>query len=152
MLFWLFDKPNRTVSGWTVPAVALVSGTYDTLLDYAALHTVSSPNLKGYGTSAMSLWMSTESFGSSLGAVGAKLVSANSFDSHWPLTPIGLASLDAGQVGRHGELFDLWFGSTAANHGDTYPGDATRQFVQFGDLVFPWDGLPGDAGSTPETA
>lgn len=151
VLFWLFDKPSRTVAGWTLPAVALASGTSTTLLNYSALQSVATPKLMGWGgTAAMTIWMSTESFGSALDAVGAKLVGANAYDTNWPLTPIGLASLSP--AGRHGELVDLWFGSTGANHGDTYPGDLSRQFAQFGHVVFPWDGTPSVNGSDPVTS
>ena len=152
VLFWLFDRASRTVSGWSVPAVALVTGGDDTNLTYQALHSVATPNLWGYGTDAMTLWMATESFGSTLDGIGAKLVGANAFDLNWPLTPIGLASLTSLQAGRHGELVDLWFGPVAASHGDTYPGDGTKQLVQFGHLVFPWDGTSGDPGTTPDVA
>lgn len=150
VMFWLFDKPAQTVSGWSQPAVALATGVYDGNVTYAALHTVSTPNLRGQGTSApMSFWMSTESFGSSPAALGAQFTAGNAFDSNWPLTPIGLACLDSGQTGRHGEIVDLWFGSSSAHHGDTYPDDGSRQLVQFGHLVFPWNGTPDEDGSTP---
>lgn len=150
VLFWLFDKPKVPVAGWTQPAVALATGVYDGNVTYAALHAVSTPNLWGQGRSApMALWMSTESFGNALGGVGAKLSGPNAFDGHWPLTPIGLASLSGGSIGRHGELFDLWFGSAQATHGDTYPGDGSRQLAQFGHLVFPWDGTPEKTGTDP---
>lgn len=150
VLFWLFDKPARTVAGWSLPAIALATGSYDGNVTYQALHTVSTPNLRGYAPSApLSFWMSTESFGSSPAAIGAQLTGSNAFDSNWVLTPIGLACLDPGQRGRHGEIADLWFGSSGANSGDTYPDDGSRQFAQFGHLVFPWDGTPEEDGSTP---
>lgn len=152
VLLWVFDRATRTVAGWSSPGVALATGTLDGNVTFDALHSIATPNLRGFGTAPMRLWMSTESFGSGVAAVGSKLVGTNAFDLNWPLTPIGLASLDPGQVGRHGELSDLWFGSAGANHGDTYPGDTSRQFVQFGHLVFPWDGTPSVDGSVPEIA
>ena len=153
VLFWLFEKPSRPVAGWALPAVALATGVDNGNVTYAALHTVASPNLWGYGsTGKMGIWMSTESFGNGLAAVGAQFAGPNAFDGNWPLTPIGLASIDGGSPGRHGELADLWFGSTTPGHGDTYPGDTSRRFAQFGHLVFPWDGTPEVDGTTPETA
>lgn len=150
-MFWLFDRARNPVANWDIPAVLLISGGGAIgALSYAALQSI--PRAKGYGTAPMEIYMSTESFGSPVASVGAKFVGANAFDGNWPLTPIGLASLTEGHRGRHGELFDLWFASAGANHGDVYPGDGTRQFVQFGHLVFPWDGTPYQAGSIPRTS
>lgn len=147
---WLFDRARNPVANWQEPAAALASlWDGDDLLSYAALQSPSEPRLWGHGDAPMQLFMSTESFGQSAGAVGALLDGPNDFDQSWPLTPIGVASLTGGQRGRHGELFDLWFGSTGAQDGDTYPANETRQFVQFGHLVFPWDGTPQQAGSIP---
>ena len=47
---------------------------------------------------------------------------------------------------RLGSVYDLWYGSTAVGQGDTYPNDSTRQFVQFGHFIFPWN------GTAPQTA
>lgn len=147
-LFWLFDRPRNPVANWPVPAVVLNSIDL-TALDYSQLQSTDEPLLRGYGVEPMKMFMSTESFGLPAAAIGAQMLGPNDFDGNWPLTPIGIASLDAGQRGRHGELFDLWFGSVGANHGDTYPGDGTRQLVQFGHVVFPWDGTPQQPGSIP---
>jgi hypothetical protein len=54
--------------------------------------------------------------------------------------------MDVGQRGRHGEIADLLFGPSSASHGDTYPDDGSRQLVQFGHLVFPWDGSTPSIG------
>lgn len=144
----LFDKPRNPVVNWPVPAVMLDSLEYS-VLDYSKLQSTDTPLLRGYGVEPMKMYMSTESFGLPATAIGAQMLGPNDFDGNWPLTPIGVASLDAGQRGRHGELFDLWFGSVGANSGDTYPGDGTRQLVQFGHMVFPWDGTPQQPGSIP---
>ncbi len=59
-----------------------------------------------------------------------------------PLCPIGLltTSSAANAYGRDGELFDMWFGRTNLITGSTYPGDGSKAFAQFGQLVIPWDG------------
>jgi len=64
----------------------------------------------------------------------------------WPIMPIGLLSTTGMHRGRKGALYDIWWGSTAAGSGNTYPEDGSNQFVQFGHLIFPWN------GSTPEIA
>ena len=76
---------------------------------------------------------------------------ANELSSEWPLWPIGAVSeatdgsptdlrQGVGVLGRLGNLFDVWFGSTGVSTLDTYPADASQQFAQFGQLVVPWNG------------
>jgi hypothetical protein len=65
----------------------------------------------------------------------------NQFVNAYQLCPIGLYSNTATKLGRVGRLVDLWWGSSAIALGSTYPltGD-TREFVQFGAVVYPWNG------------
>jgi hypothetical protein len=42
--------------------------------------------------------------------------------------------------GKVCNIIDVWEGPTNANDGMTYPYDNTRQFVQWGPLIVPWDG------------
>lgn len=58
----------------------------------------------------------------------------------YPLGPIGLYSPTTGKRGRKGAIFDIYWGIGANVSGDTYPNDGSKQMVQFGDMVFPWDG------------
>jgi hypothetical protein len=53
------------------------------------------------------------------------------------LFAIGIASNTSTASGRHGVVYDLWWGINSYANGDTYPGDASRQFVQLGDLIVP---------------
>lgn len=72
----------------------------------------------------------------------------NDLTDEWELLSIGLVGEMTGGYqatgpsgrGRFGRLFDLWYGSTRRQTGDTYPNDNTRQFAQFGALVVPWNG------------
>lgn len=149
VLFWLFDRVRNPVTGWSTPAAMLAVGDATSTAHYARLQSPTTPSLRGYGSALMHLFMSTESFGSTVEGVGSQLEGPNDFDLNWPLTPIGLACLDDGHKGRHGEIADLWFASKGANDGDAYPSDGSRQFVQFGHLVFPWDGTAEDDGTNP---
>lgn len=58
----------------------------------------------------------------------------------YPLGPIGLYCSTAGKRGRKGAIFDLFWGLGSNASGDTYPNDGSKQMVQFGHLVLPWDG------------
>lgn len=56
------------------------------------------------------------------------------------LYPVSLWSETATVRGAVGNWKDLWCGNVGANDGDTYPNDATRQFVQVSDFIVKWDG------------
>lgn len=66
---------------------------------------------------------------------------ANSITSEYPMMPVGVHSNATGFVGRHGYLKDLYWGSEnfKAEIGASYPDDGSRDWVQFGSLIFPWD-------------
>lgn len=64
---------------------------------------------------------------------------ASEFDTSYPMLPMGLACYNSGYRGRCGVVFDLWSGCPSLLEGDTYPSDGTKQFVQMGDLILPWD-------------
>ncbi|CAB4196546.1 hypothetical protein UFOVP1290_66 [uncultured Caudovirales phage] len=58
----------------------------------------------------------------------------------YPLSAIGLWSATRTTLGLKGIIPDLYFGLHTTSTGDTYPGDGSKQWAQFGDFVFPWDG------------
>lgn len=58
----------------------------------------------------------------------------------WPLFGMSLWSVTTSHRGRRGEIKDWWWGSITRTTPDTYPGDGSKQFVQWGDTVLPWNG------------
>lgn len=65
---------------------------------------------------------------------------SNSLSLEGTLTSIAIVSESPGKTGRHGELFDLWFGrDDAMKTGDTFPADETALRLAIDDVVFPWD-------------
>jgi hypothetical protein len=100
-------------------------------------------------------YATAEFCGSGTGGTGVLsfFSTANPSDGNaWPILPIGLVTVTnpTYAYGRNGELFDLWWGSTTVITGDTYGASAgvdDFQFVQFGNMIFPWDGA-----STPQIA
>ncbi len=75
------------------------------------------------------------------GIVGSQLTSiAELQGSAHNMFQVSLWSETATARGAVGVLVDLWAGNTGAADGDTYPNDTSRLFVQFGDLILPWDG------------
>lgn len=87
---------------------------------------------------------SAESFGNS--GVGAyNGLQAELQAGGYPLVPLGLSSGTAGAQGKAANRYDWWIGrTTGASDGDHY---GNTEFVQLGNLVWPWDGTPGVPGT-----
>ena len=75
------------------------------------------------------------------GSLVSSVSAVSDINSAWLFSPVGLYCNTAGVKGRLGYISDIWWGaSSGVGSGDTYPDDTTRQFVQFGNMVFPWNG------------
>lgn len=145
---WLFDKLSNPVTGMTNPSICMVlanAAGSGTTLTHANL----SSTIGGVGSDVstiMTYFLTSEGF-SAAGLVTAFFnTNPNQISSEWPITSVGAASTTTGKTGRHGRMGDLWFGSSSGTitDGSTYPSGVSRQFVQFGVVVLPWD------GSTPQ--
>lgn len=86
----------------------------------------------------ISLYLSAEAYNTTLLTNGLQI--PNDFTSEYPMLETGLVSTTAPYVGKIGKLSDLWFGVTNFTGSPTYPNDNTRQFVQHGILITPWNG------------
>ena len=145
--------PQNPVAGWATPSIVGYVGatnlstnqlTYQRLWSAAAF--------KGREAGVVGdIVMTSEGF-NGVGA-GQALTTANDFTLAWPFFSIAFASQTVGMRGRLTGMnpvqrgcWDLWFGSTTISEGSTYPAAGTNDFVQFGHLIFPWD------GSVPVTA
>lgn len=140
-LVGIFDKPANPVSGWTVPFVSAWSTS------------LAAANLSG-NSASMVTRANSASCGLLFGCEGGSLATsqivtentvgygniANELSGEWPIAPLGVIGRTSGARGRHGSMVDLWYGSTGASSGDTYPATGL-QFAQFGSLVIPWDGV-----------
>jgi len=135
--FWSFSKPANAISGWSNPSLAVALGSASTgVITYANLNTAANGKSK-VGSTTCSFYMTGEAFG---GSMLGQQMGKGQISNNWPIAGIGLASATALCVDRYGTVYDLWWGADTASEGATYPDDATRTFVQFGVLVFPWDG------------
>ncbi len=146
--FWLLDRPQDPVTGWTNPYVGMVRGqaagtaltTYNNLVNTAP----STNLLRGrHSTFNFDANFTTELYGTSTIYLGDRLQLPNDISGEYAIVPCGFASETASAVGRHGNLFDLWMGPANVHSGDTFPLSATRQFVKFGDLLLPWNSAEG---------
>ena len=132
--FWLFDRPTA-LAGWSNP-----SGSFLTA-DSAPLYT--GPNDNAWlqscinGMNVLS-HLTAEFYVSS--AVGQSQTTVNSVSNEWPINRIGIACTTSGAYGRHGEMSDIWWGSTTPSTNDTYPASGTlKQFIHIGNMVLPWN-------------
>lgn len=136
---WIIERAKNPIAAWTTPNFAGAIGAGATeVATYANWNDAARCNSR-IGTAAVTFYMTSAFYGSA--TVGENQTYPDDNSLEWPINSIGLASLTAAhRGGRKGEVFDLYWGSTAVQIGTTYPEDGTKQFAQFGHLVFPWNG------------
>lgn len=134
----IIDKPANAVTGWTNPSVWSWFASTPTI--YSQYFTTY--NFRGrVGSTLGSFVALQEGWNNSLASQDATWGNiANEVSSEWPMLPLGMACNTAGVRGRHGSFYDLWAGSASVATGDTYPGDGSNQFAQFGCIILPWNG------------
>lgn len=137
--YWLLEKPANPTTGWSNPSVFAAVASSPTI---AALTSTATPPWRmRSGSTTGNVTANVEGNNNALLPSDATVGNiANEIDSGWPMFPIGFACYTTGIRGRHGSINDLWMGSSSVASGDTYPGDASNQFAQFGILIFPWNG------------
>lgn len=95
-------------------------------------------NAKFFGVSAASAFMATEGWGA--GPSYAQVGGASNFTSASPILPVCLWSTTVSNRGRIGTLVDGWLGLSTNATGTAYPDTGTtRQFVQHGVFITPWN-------------
>lgn len=148
--YWLVAKvkdPTGTLdpyTGWDPAYVGYVRAGADAmdkanLFDSDKVHAYLTG---GVNDGLVSFFMTAEAYGE--GPIFSESTNDDQ-TSEYPLSPIGLFSTTATRKGRKGSLYDMWWGLTINSTGDTYPKDGSRQLIQVGDLVLPWN------GDVPET-
>lgn len=140
-IFFLgFDKAKNPVPGWAVPAAVYYVYQHDSVICiYDDIYYGNRIGCWGYHDRQMSFYLSAETYQSD--PLGQQQTFPNDIDGSYPLSPVGLVSKTHGAWGRHGQVFDLWWGSTAIPmYAGSYPVGTGRQFIHFGNLVFPWNG------------
>lgn len=143
--FLLIDKPANPATGWATPMVTVMKGTgrlnntSDSVLTVADWY--NSDVFQARGPSAIMPMFATFESPGNFFTVATKLNAANEISGEYLLMRVGMwHSATVGQRGRHGFIHDLWFTNQVLQNGDTMPSDASKQFVVFGDGVFPGDG------------
>ena len=94
-----------------------------------------------HGALGFSAFIATEGYTVSGTAypVGQRQTVQNEMSSAWSMTLAAVVGYTPSVKGRHGALYDLWFGEVNKTNCTTYPADHSRQFIQFGHLILPWN-------------
>ncbi|HSX21505.1 MAG TPA: hypothetical protein VLE97_01870 [Gaiellaceae bacterium] len=137
--YWLLEKPANPTTGWSNPSISLMIQNVPVFSTLCAAASTAAKMRNG-STTGNVVFLCEGNNTNLIPADTTFGTVANEIDSSWPMTPIAVASYTVGVRGRHGTLQDLWFGQASIATADTYPNDASNQFVQFGCLIFPWNG------------
>lgn len=162
MLWLIVDKVNNPVTGLTIPIFGCWIADYtlsevrtsdaplwlDVMATSTPVYTETYPwragTLRHSGTD-FNVTFTTERTGSvalpTEGAVPERACKINALDSSkLALTAMGLYSKAVGRSGRHGAVYDLWFGDADAPVGRGYPSDVAPDFVHWRHVVVAWNG------------
>jgi hypothetical protein len=136
--FWMWEKPKNPVSGWLNPAIYLMNPNSG-LLWPSAYTELTAQALVGARilNQQVGLYVTTEFYGSA--ALGVNLQSQNEVSGEWAFTPSGLGCSTPGLYGRHGEIYDFWWTSSAIYSGMSFPSSGNRRFMTIGHAVIPWN-------------
>lgn len=142
--WWFFDRIESQVAAMTYPWLARVrAGSSDntsTAIDFAA--TVFAQQTFGARDDGVGTgyYMATL-YNNLANASGANLVgTSNPFDGRITLWPLAICSESPAWEGFFGEIYDLFIQDLAPGYtGRGYPA-SSREWMQFGELVFPWNG------------
>lgn len=141
--FWIIDRPKDPVTHWTSPVAAGVMGTNAASGDVTTKSYLASMSYNFLRTRVAS--------GTSAGVFTYEAYTSDQVVSllgypddqsyEYPLGGIGVYFTSVGRRGRKGSIRDLWWGPLTS--GNPYPDDGSKQFMQIGSLVVPWDGASG---------
>lgn len=138
---WIFDKMKSPAPALTQPVAVAMCGSNGSL-EGGGVYGALNDDIYCWGPNSSSIaeyYFTTEGAGTT--SLGQQITVADDDTGEWPMFSIDVASQTLYNRGvKRGRIYDLWWGATAVATGDCYPGDGSRQFVQFGDLIHPWDG------------
>lgn len=154
LLFWIFDVPKSPASGWTNPCFFYVSpGSTTNIMTLSGFE--GNARMNFYANSVLATaYMTCEGAGASAIPLWNQLQKPNDISGEHLILPIGLVSDTTSAKGRHGQVYDLWWGNVnAQSRGGladvTYPSTSTRTHWQCGDFILPWPGLNSPPGPKP---
>lgn len=153
--FWFFCVPGNVIdAAWTNPTlVTTVSVSTDVpggpVNDFAAWFGANTIGARA-PTGAMTGMFTCEGVRVATVLLAERQTVVNAFNGDRPFFPVGWFSNTAGLIGRHASLVDCWAAEAIPR---MYPADLSKQFIQIGSTVHPWNGSApnfGAAGSPAE--
>lgn len=147
--FWMVERPLNTPVFWTDSSVFRAKGSSESTpsnqLTVSNLRDNASSAWANGGTTQSAYYASEVGGGVSLYDI---LVNGDEDDVNvgFPFIPMPVAVTTDGLRGMRGYASDMWWGSSGRGTSTTYPEDGSRQFVQLGSVIVPWN------GSSPRTA
>jgi len=152
--FMVFAKPQDPATGWDgTQFVVGVGGStslttdiptielwYDSANTTPKLFTLRDDRISTANVyNRTQLYFTADTFGG--GPMTQELTIANDVTGEYALGTVGLASTEPGFRGKMGSMFDLYWGQGVLGQpADNYPSGGSKTWVQFADIVFPWDG------------
>lgn len=139
---WLFDTVKNPSAGWFTPFVAFMGQVADSNTTPVMKMTTF------YDAANVGTLNGFVPFGAHLTSSSWKNTAQSRIYSHrnevtkkYDWSQIGVSSGDSGFVGRHGILYDMFWGPVqpTGKQGGYYPDTGERQWIQFGDIVVPWN-------------
>lgn len=145
----IFEVPTGATPGWIDPSVNIVNTDEDG--DEAGTHEALMYNVPAHAMGPlgqMDMALTSEGYLTTDDEVVVIGHDHTMPSGHgYEIIPIGLWHNEVvGQRGHHGFLSDIWWTSAALSSGTTFPSDGTKQFVVFGDMLFPWNGSRVELG------
>ncbi len=143
---WTIDALDDSPAGVTNPwAVSFKSGdgtdTPDTGLEANYLDDAVM-QVADQGHERQTVFMVTEGADSTESLATSELgLHLNSYDETVAFSDVGIASTSGNIIGYWGTVADSWMGPRGDGVGNTGRLYGSREWAQFGDRIFPWDGV-----------
>lgn len=139
---WLINKVVDNPVAWSPAVVATIASTNGNSdgLTHGSFNENPYSRARINGNN-VGIYLTGESFGNDL--LTQTFDIPNQLDDSYAILPMGVACNESPVKGRHGRLRDIWWGQDSAPPaytGATYPSDGSKQFIQFGHMIFPWNG------------
>lgn len=134
---WLFDQPSNVNNLWREKSMFFTLNGRGQPLSSSLLFESPVVGCRVNDKSGQAFFMAE---GTRDGTIYKTFAGLNPFTGKYPLLPMTVYSWILGRCGVLGEVSDMWYGPhlNTLMTGTTYPESGSAQFVQFGNLVFPW--------------
>jgi hypothetical protein len=137
---YLFDVPKNPIAAWSPACVytwTCIGNSTTNVLTYVNVNDAAKFYFRHSGTEAT---FYCASMGQIDGCAGQRIISPNDLDQAWNTDAVVLFSATATRRGIWGELYDMYWGSTALGPTNAFEAAGYSQWVQVGEMITPWNG------------